>query len=159
MFSVNEIQKMGLRFWDGFRIFVDINKSVDFNYMHAFELFKKLKEQKNLTAAEITFGKSVLKYTQDNPSLIDEIKSLSNIEDKDIIEIKFIYDKLLLISKEDWKRIFDIATQTKLFSYNELANVKTVQLAISKKENIKEQSIFKAYESLLKLKKFGISII
>lgn len=80
------------------------------------------------------------------------------MEDKEIIEVKFIYDKLLLISKEDWKRIIDVASQTKIFDNLELANVKTVQTALAKKEKIKEQAFLKAYESLKKLKRFKINI-
>ncbi|HNR85172.1 MAG TPA: hypothetical protein PKN22_09865 [Taishania sp.] len=47
---------------------------------------------------------------------------------------------------------------TKVFDNLELANVKTVQTALAKKEKIKEQSLIRAYESLNKLKKFGINI-
>ena len=83
---------------------------------------------------------------------------LSKLEEKEIVEVKFIYDKLLLVSKEDWKRIIDIASQTKIFNYLELANVKAIQTALAKKEYIKEQALIKAYESLTKLKKYGIKI-
>ena len=72
--------------------------------------------------------------------------------------MKFIYDKLLLLSKDDWKRIVDIASQTKIFNNLELANVKSVQIALAKKENVREQALIKTFESLKKLKKFGIKI-
>jgi hypothetical protein len=39
-----------------------------------------------------------------SPQLIDEVKALSKLEETEIIEVKFIYDKLLLISKDDWKK-------------------------------------------------------
>ena len=71
---------------------------------------------------------------------------------------KFIYDKLLLVSKDNWKRMIDVASQTKVFDHLELANVKTVQTALAKKEKIKEQALIRAYESLKKLKKFGFKI-
>lgn len=73
-------------------------------------------------------------------------------------KIKFIYDKLLLVSKDNWKRMIDVASQTKVFDHLELANVKTVQTALAKKEKIKEQALIRAYESLKKLKKFGFKI-
>ncbi|MBA2746150.1 MAG: hypothetical protein H0U44_08000 [Flavisolibacter sp.] len=78
--------------------------------------------------------------------------------EKEIIEVKFIYDKLLLLSKEDWKRIVDIASQTNIFNNLELANVKSVLTSISKKEIIKEQALVRCFESLRKLKKFGIKV-
>lgn len=158
VFLISEIQKMGLKFWDGFKIYINKNNRDEFNYILAFELLKKLKENKNLTTREITFGKKALEYVQVNPVLIEEIKSLSNLVDEEIIEIKFIFDKLLLVSKDDWKRIIDIADQTKIFNNLELANVKSVCALLLKKEIVKEQALIKAYESLKKLKKFGVYI-
>lgn len=70
--------------------------------------------------------------------------------------MKFIYDKLLLISKDDWKRIIDLASQTKVFTIPELSNVKSIQSALQKNEKINEQALLKAYESICKLKKFGV---
>lgn len=149
---------MGLKFWDGFRIYVDQNKPEDFQYIQIFDLLKTLKDKKNLSAKDIAFGRKVLGFIQENPTLTETIKALSAIEDSEIIEVKFIYDKLLLLSKEDWKRIIDVASQTKIFNNLELSNIKSVQTALSKKEKIKEQAVIKAFESLKKLKKFGISI-
>ena len=75
-----------------------------------------------------------------------------------MIEVKVIYDRLLLFTKDDWKRIIDLATQTNLFNNLELANVKSVQTSLLKKTSVKEQAIIKAYESMQKLKKFGFKI-
>ena len=60
------------------------------------------------------------------------------------------------IEKDDWKRMIDIASQTKVFDSLELANIKTVQTSLSKKENVKEQALVRAYESICKLKRFGV---
>jgi hypothetical protein len=158
VFLISEIQKMGLKFWDGFKIYIANNKPDGFEYMLMFDLLKKLKEQKNMTSREMSFGKKVLDYIQTDLALVEEIKSLSKLEDQEIVEVKFIYDKLLLLSKDDWKRIIDVAGQTKIFNNLELANVKSVQASLSKKEIIKEQALIKCYESLKKLKKFGIKV-
>lgn len=158
VFIISEIQKMGLKFWDGFRIYSDTLKLADFDWSIAFDMVNKLKNSRNLTSREITFGKKALDYIQSNPTLLDEVKALSKIEETEIVEVKFIYDKLLLLSKEDWKRIVDVASQTKIFNNLELANIKSVQISLTKKENIKEQALIKAYESIKKLKKFGVKI-
>lgn len=158
VFIVSEIQKMGLKFWDGFRHYIDLNRPDGFDWSIAFDLVGRLGKNKNLTSREITFGKKVLDYIQTSPQLIDEVKALSKLEETEIIEVKFIYDKLLLVSKDDWKRIIDVANQTKIFNNLELANVKSVHIALTKKERIKEQSIIKAFESIKKLKRFGINI-
>jgi hypothetical protein len=158
VFLISEIQKMGLKFWDGFRIYIDNNKPDGFDSMLMFDLFKKLRDQKNMTSREMSFGKKVIDFVRADPSLVDKFKSLSKLAEKEIVEVKFIYDKLLLLSKDDWNRIIDFASQTKIFNNLELLNVKSVQASLSKKEIIKEQALIKCYESLKKLKKFGIKV-
>ncbi|MFT4061067.1 MAG: MATE family efflux transporter [Edaphocola sp.] len=118
----------------------------------------RFSKNNNPASREITFGKKVLDFVQTTPTPVDEVKASSKLGDKEIVEVKFIYDKLLLISKDDWERIIDVASQTKVFDKLELANVKTVQTALAKKEKTKEQALIRAYESLGKLKKFGIKI-
>lgn len=158
IFVISEIHKMGLKFWDGLKIYLNRNPQENFNEMLLFDLFKKLKERKNLVQREISFGKKVLDFISQNPELIDEIKLLSKLEDSECVEIKVIYDRLLLISKEEWKRMIDVATQTKIFTLPELANVKSVQTSLAKREIVKEQSLLSVYESMKKLKRFGIKI-
>lgn len=158
VFLISEIQKLGLRFWDGFKYYLKDHSLEGFDYMLVFEVFKKIKEGKNFAAREIIFGKKVLDYLKGNQSLIEEVKSLSTLEEKEMIEVKVIYDRLLLLTKDDWKRIIDLATQTNLFNNLELANVKSVQASLLKKTSVKEQAIIKAYESMQKLKKFGLKI-
>jgi hypothetical protein len=158
VFIISEIQKLGLKFWDGFRIHIDLQKPEGFDWSTAFDLVGGLRKNRNLTIREIAFGKKALEYIQNFPQLIDEVKAFSKLEETEIVEVKFIYDKLLLISKEDWKRIFDLAVQTKIFDNLELSNIKSVQSSITKKEKVKEQAVIKAYQSIKKLKKFGIKI-
>lgn len=158
VFLVDEIQKMGIKFWDGFRIFISQNDVEGFNFMMTFDILKKLKDRKNLTPREVAYGKRVLDYVRDQEGLYEKIKSLSKMEETEIIEIKFIFDKLLLLSKYDWDKIIAIAEQTKIFNNLELSNIKSIRMSITRSEKIKEQGIIKAFESIQKLKKFGISI-
>lgn len=158
VFIVSEIQKMGLKFWDGFRLYIDKEKPDGFDWSIAFDLVGRLSKNKNLTSREISFGKKVLDYIQTSPQFIVEVKVLSKLEETEIVEVKFIYDKLLLVSKDDWKRIIDVANQTKIFNNLELSNVKSVQTSLAKKEKVKEQALIRAYESIKKLKKFGIKV-
>ena len=158
IFIIGEIQKMGLKFWDGFKYYIDLNKPDGFDWSTAFDLAGKLTKNKNLTSREVSLGKKVLDFIQTSPQLIDEIKALSNLEESEFYEIKFIYDKLQLISKEDWKRIIDIATQTKVFNSLELLNVKSVYSTLAKRDKVKEQALIRAYQSIKKMKKFGIEI-
>lgn len=158
VFVISEIHKIGLQFWDGFKHFINLNKPDGFEWTTAFNLVSSLTKNKNLTLSEITFGKKALDYMQANPHLIDEVKALSRLEDTEVAELKFIYDKLQLISKDDWKRMIELASHTKIFDNLELANVKSVQTSLVKKEKLKEQALIKAFESLKKLKRFGVEI-
>lgn len=158
IFLISEIQKLGLKFWDGFKHYLKDHSLEGFDYMLAFEIFKKMKDGQNFTAREITLGKKVIDFLREHPLLIEKIKSLSTLEEKEMIEVKVIYDRLLLLTKDDWKRIIDLATQTNLFNNLELANVKSVQSSLMKKTLVKEQALIKVFESIKKLKKFGINI-
>lgn len=156
VFLISEIQKMGLKFWDGLRHYIDSKSPEDFDWSMAFDLFSRLDKRKNLTLRDLSFGRKVLDHIKLNPQLIDEVKALSKLEESESIEIKFIYDKLLLISKDHWKRILDLANQISIFSNIEFLNLKSVQTALMKKEKVKEQALIQAYESIKKLKKYGI---
>ncbi|RDC54153.1 hypothetical protein DU508_23255 [Pedobacter chinensis] len=158
LFTISEIRKTGLRFWDGFRTYIDQNKPEEFDYYLAFDLLKKIKDNKNLSSREISFGSKVMIYMKENPSLIETIKALSKLQDEDAIEVKFIYDKFLLLSKEEWKRIIDVASQTKIFDHLELGNIKSVYSSFQKKEKVKELALIKAFNSIKKLEKFKIII-
>ena len=84
------------------------------------------------------------------------IKSLSNEIEVEVIDVKAIFDRLKLISKNEWSKIFDLGEQTKIFDNLELANLKSVQKYISKSEMVKEVNILNALKSIKKLKKYGI---
>jgi hypothetical protein len=158
VFIISEIQKLGLKFWDGFKNYSDKNNLTEFDWSLCLDLINRIRNKKNLTNRDLTFGKRVLDLIRENPSIIVEIKSLSKLEDTNDIEVKFIYDRLQLLTKEEWKKIIDLATQTNIFSYLELSNVKQVNTAILRKEIVKEQALIKCYESIQKLKKFGIKV-
>lgn len=158
VFVVSQIQSLGIQFWDGFKMHIDKTKSEQFEWSTAFDIVSKMRKHTNLSSKEISYGKRVLDYIDSNPSLVDEVKALSKLESVDTVEIKFIYDKFLLVPREKWNQIIDVASQTKIFDALELLNIKSVQQSMLKKEKIKEQALFKAFESIKKLKKFGIEI-
>ena len=158
LFIISEIYKFGLKFWDGFFIYLGSNPLEDFNRNSVEEVLKAIQKNKNLLPRDITVGRKTIQYLSENPSFLEEIKVLSKFQDKESVEIKFMFDRLKLLSKNDWKKITDLANQTKIFTIPELGNVKSIQSSIAKNEQIKEQSLIKAFESLVKLKKFGIKV-
>jgi hypothetical protein len=157
IFHISEIYEFGLRFWDGFYQY-NSKKSIGFDYLSLMGLLSNLKNQRNLSKSDVLIGRKAIDFIKQNPKLIDDIKSYSKVADIETLKIKSIYDKLLIYKKEDWKQIIDFATQSKIFSNLELSNIKSLHVALFKKEIIKEQALIKCFESLQKLKKFGFKV-
>ncbi|WP_417784699.1 AIPR family protein [Tenacibaculum sp.] len=156
LFVISEIKKNGLQFWDGLKKYVD-KKPVDgLDFYELLNLVKKIKENNNLTPKDCRVGKKGLEFIANNPDKVDEIKGMSDLKEKEVIEIKPIYDRLKLISSEEWKKIIALGEQTKVFEYKELSNVKYTSSKLLKKESVKEKALLKCFESLNKVKKFGI---
>ena len=128
------------------------------DFYELFNLVKKIKENKNLNTKDCRVGKKGLIFIANNLDKVDKIKSLSNLKENEIVEIKPIYDRLKQVSSEEWKKIIALGEQTKVFAYKELSNIKYISLKILKKESVKEKSLLKCFESLKKVKKFGIKI-
>ena len=158
LFIISENHKFGLKFWDGFCIYLAKYSLEDFSRHSVEEVLKAIQKNKNLLPRDITVGKKVIQYVAENPSFLEETKALSKFENQESVEIKFMFDRLKLLSKDDWKKIIDLANQTRIFTIPELGNVKSIQLVLSKNDQIKEQSLMKAFESLLKMKKFGLKV-
>ncbi len=158
VYTISEIHKLGLKFWGGLGNYIDKNPQLNFDFYSSFDLLKKLREGKSLTNREISFGTKILDFIRKNPLVYEEIKSLSKLEDKEEFDLKSIYDRIIMINKNQWDQIISLSEKTKLMDHMELYNVKSVQNSILKKENIKDQALVKAYDSIKKLIKFGIEI-
>jgi len=159
IFKISEIYKLGLKFWDGLKKYIEQNNLQEkFAYMSAYDVWECIKKCKNLTTKDINFGLKVLDFLEENYELTDEIKSLSKLEDTAMPELKDIYDRFLRVSKDEWERLIAIADHKQVFTNVEMANVKSIRISLTKKEIIKEQAILHAYKSLKKLKQFGIKI-
>lgn len=156
LFVISEIKKNGIQFWDGLKKYVDKKPIEGLDYHELFNLVKKVKANKNLTSRDCHIGKKGLDFITNNPDKMDEIKSLSDLKENEVVEIKPIYDRLKLISSEEWKKIIALGEQTKVFEYQELSNIKYTCSKLLKKESVKEKALLKCFESLNKVKKFGI---
>jgi hypothetical protein len=156
LMNINKILGLGNKFWDGASKWsMNIEALKEFS-TDTWEISNKIKKSKNLNSRDITIGNKVLSYIEENNITIDFIKSLSNEIEVEVIDIKALYDRLKLISKNEWSKIFDLGEQTKIFDNLELLNLKSVQKSISKSESIKEVNIINALKSIKKLEKFGL---
>ena len=154
--NVNKILGFGNKFWDGASKWsINIDEFKEFS-TDIWDIANKIKRSKNLNSRDISVGNKILYYIEQNNINIDSIKSLSNEVEVEVIDIKAIYDRLKLISKNEWSKIFDLGEQTKIFDNLELLNLKSVQKSISKSETVKEVNIVNALKSIKKLSKFGL---
>ncbi|WP_336126836.1 AIPR family protein [Mesoflavibacter sp. CH_XMU1422-2] len=153
---VSNILKLGIKFWDGFKRYININSIDELDYYEISDLVKNIKNGKNLNSRNKYHGGKVLKLLEFNPEIIENSKKLSSLKDEETIEVKFIYDRLKLIKAADWKRIIALGEQTKVFEYKELSNIKYTSTKLLKNDSVKEIAIVKCFESLKKIKKFGI---
>jgi hypothetical protein len=157
LMSVNKILGFGNKFWDGvskWSMNIDELKELSTD---SWEIANKIKRAKNLNSRDIAIGNKLLMYIEENNINIDTIKSLSNEIEVEVIDVKAIYDRLNLISKNDWTKIIDLGEQTKIFDNLELLNLKSVQKSISKNETIKEVNIVNALKSIKNLTKYGVN--
>jgi hypothetical protein len=159
LMNINKILGFGNKFWDGVSKWSMNIEEFKETSTDIWEISNKIKKSKNLNTRDISVGNKLLSYIEQNNININTIKSLSNEIEVEVIDIKAIYDRLKLISKNDWSRIFDLGEQTKIFDNLELANLKSVQKSISKNEVIKEINLIHASESIKKIAKFGITIM
>ena len=156
LMNITKILGFGNKFWDGmskYSLDIDEFKVISTDI---WEIASKIKRSKNLNSRDISIGNKCLAYIDENNINPNDIKSLSNEVEIEVIDIKAVYDRLKLISKTDWTKIFDLGEQTKIFDNLELLNLKSVNKSISKNESIKEINIINALKSIKKLTKFGL---
>ena len=157
LMSINKILGFGNKFWDGVSKWSMNIEEFKESSTDIWEIASKIKRAKNLNSRDIAIGIKLLSFIEDNNIDVDTIKSLSNEVEVEVIDIKAIYDRLKLISKNDWSKIFDLGEQTKIFDNLELLNLKSVQKSISRNEIVKEINVVNALKSIKKLSKFGIN--
>ncbi|KIO54418.1 AIPR family protein [Flavobacterium hibernum] len=157
LMNISKILGLGNKFWDGMSKYILNIDEFKLMSTDVWEIANKIKRSKNLNARDISIGNKFMVYIEHKQIDIDQIKSLSNEIEIEIIDIKAIFDRLKLISKNDWTKIFDLGEQTKIFDNLELSNLKSVHKSISKNESIKEINIINALKSIRKLTKFGIN--
>lgn len=158
LMSINKILGFGNKFWDGVSKWsMNIEELKEFS-TDVWEIASKIKRAKNLNSRDIAIGNKLLSHIEENNVDVNTIKSFSNEIEVEVIDVKAIYDRLKLISKNEWSKIFDLGEQTKIFDNLELANLKSVQKSISKSETLKEVNIVNALKSIKKLNKFGVLV-
>ena len=158
IFQVSKIVSLGNVFWNGLYIYSNSNDDLKNYSVDILEIYSKIKNSKNLTNSNISFGKRILDMIDNNSISVDYVKSLSTQQEVEIIDYKEVFDRLKRIDKNKWKSIIELGEKTNLFEKNELFNIKSVSNSILKNERVREVNLIQCFKSLEKVKRFGIEI-
>ncbi|WP_442587461.1 AIPR family protein [Pedobacter sp. AW31-3R] len=153
---VSKITSLGLKFWDGLKLHIRNTGQLQELEFHVWDLIKIIRDQKNLDHSALRTGKIVLEMIEKNLLDVDSIKQLSALPELETVDLKAIYDRINMLKKEDWSKLIALSEQTHIFDTLEISNLKSVQRAILSKDKVKEASLLKANDSLIKLKRFNI---
>ena len=129
----------------------------ELNFKSFLEILRN--DESHLTGEDALYELTYLlifKLIEDN--IIDpiQVSNLSNLKEDVVFNYMSIYERISVLSKQEWNKIFDLGEQTKLFNNLELSNLKSISKGVLNRERVKESGLKKADESLSKLKKFGI---
>ncbi len=150
---ISKIYLLGIRFWDGLVIFARDNPLFNDFELDLWDVLRCFREEKNLSGNAFRAAKRVLAQIESNTIDPVAIADGSQLKDSTPFDYRAIYDRMSALTKRDWDSIYGLGEKTKMFDGNETANLKTVANSVLARERAKENSLKKAHESLLKLKK------
>jgi hypothetical protein len=155
----DQILKLGIKFWDGLKLYIRGNKLFEEIEFDLWDVIHNLNSGKNLNQKNLNIADKALNIIQEHHLNVEEIKSLSQKDDSsNNTSLKAIYDRMNLMTPSDWSKFIDLVNQTRSAEESEIFNLKSVSLMILKKDkSIRENSLLKAHETLLKIsKRFGL---
>ncbi len=155
---LQEINKLGIVFWDGLFYWLTHNPSILSSYQNniADKIKFKLKKNGNLNDTEIKNGIDIIQRLEENGVNLEKIKQYAKVEVKEIINVTTLWNRLMKLSRNDWKRAIDLGQQTNTLNSKQIMVLKAMMQQIKTKQcpDLKRLEITK--QSLDKLKKFGI---
>ena len=151
--TISQIYLLGIRFWDGLVKFAKNNPMFNDFELDLWDVLRCFREDKNLTGSAFRAAKRVLALIEIDAIDPVAIADGSQLKDGINFDYRAIYDRMSALTKRDWESIYALGEKTKMFDGNETANLKTVANSVITRERAKENSLKKAHESLLKLKK------
>lgn len=157
--TMEKITSLGLPFWDGLCLYMirqDCLSAVEQNYV--FNIKGKLSRNGNLTDIEIERGGLIIDKLNDQNIDFENIRKLSKVSEKELIDPIVIYNRLKLVDNETWKNVIGLGEKTGKLSFKEISVIKTVMLKLKKQENIDLKRLQIVNDALNKMKKFGIKI-
>jgi hypothetical protein len=157
--TMEKITSLGLPFWDGLSIYMirqDCLTVVQQNF--AQNIKGKLSKNGTLTDIEIDKGGKIIDILINKNIDFENIRKLSKLEDKELVNPIIIYNRLKLIDNDTWKNVIALGEKTEKLSFKEISVIKTVLLKIKKQESIDLNRLQIVNDALEKMKKFGLKI-
>jgi hypothetical protein len=118
----------------------------------------KLSKNGTLTDIEIDKGGKIIDILINKNIDFENIRKLSKLEDKELVNPIIIYNRLKLIDNDTWKNVIALGEKTEKLSFKEISVIKTVLLKIKKQESIDLNRLQIVNDALEKMKKFGLKI-
>jgi len=157
IFTISKIRDLGIKFWDGLKLHIGKTKDYADIEFEVWDIVKKIRDNKDLDGKGIRTGLRVLELVKSGNIDSEQIKSYSALAEVPTLDLKALYDKVIEIKKEEWSTIIALAEKTKNLNSLEIANLKSLSKALINREKVRESSLIKGNDSLLKMKKFKIN--
>lgn len=156
--NLERITSLGIRFWDGLYLY-NLSSEILSKYQetNASMIRKTLKESGTMTDRLIQKGMEIIDLVVAKGIDFEKIADLSKLNDKEVVDLSILYNRLSRLTDGDWKRILDLGEQTNTLSFNEISVLKTVIQKLKRKENIDLKRLQATQLAINKLKKFGIN--
>ena len=156
--QLQRINSLGLKFWTGLYFWTYNNKNILSEYQEniAEKIKYKLLEGKELNQNELNAGGKIIQKLESEGISPEEIKVYSKVEEKQVIDITNITNRLLELPQDEWDRAIALGEQTKVLDFKELTTLRAVKARILKKEAVDIKRLEMTKNSFDKLKRFGI---
>ncbi len=159
---LQRIIDMGTRFWNGLSIHAIRNDLFDGNQRGFIMNIanKLLRNGTDLNAREVEKGNTILDLFETMGLNADDIRALSNQEEKPLIDPEQVMQRFAVVPEKEWQRILDLGEQTKRLTYNETKAIQELRayLKAKSKEIFPVNRLTVVEGAVNKLKSFGVKI-
>lgn len=135
--NLRKITSLGPNFWDGL---YQLNKEskilTEYQELNVLMIRKALINAKVITDKLIVKGAEIIDLLLKEGKNMEVIANLSKIGKKESTDTSLLYESLSSLDDDQWRQIFSLGSQHRVFSLNEISVMKTVYQKIRHREAI-----------------------
>ncbi|MBB3695928.1 AIPR family protein [Flammeovirga yaeyamensis] len=159
--DLEKVKNVGIQYWDGLWNWIKTESQVltTREKVMVQQIRKKLIQNKPLSEREINYGVDILSKLESLNLEVDKMKKLSTIkEEENKYNVSEIYNRLKLITRDDWDRITLLSEQSGKLDPKDLAISKKVFIKIRRNEPLLTNE-YDSMNTFLEVgNKFGINV-